>query len=382
MTEPVVSGPLPVRCPSCAAEVSPHEAYCEACGTALSPTQAPPAEPWAAEAAPITLSRSVHASDAQVQHRVRSCRECGARVDADGYCEQCGAKAPSERDHFEEAPSSWVGGVCDRGVRHHRNEDAMALASEPVPGSRAILVVCDGVSTSEDSDVASLAAARAAREVLLHQQPMGMAVPQSRIEAIGVALQEAAVAANAAVVDNTSPASENSASCTLAAAVVQGDLIVCANVGDSRSYWLPDHDEPVRLSVDDSVAEMHVQAGVAREVAENGPQAHAITKWLGKDAPEVIAATTWAQATTGGWLLVCSDGLWNYASEPSRLHGLIADLVSADPGGAEPVRLADRLVRWACEQGGRDNVTVALARFGPPAAYAGDNRPDQGDHHG
>ena len=46
---------------------------------------------------------------------------------------------------------------CDRGVRHHRNEDATATAADPAPGSRAVLVVCDGVSTSIDSDVASLA---------------------------------------------------------------------------------------------------------------------------------------------------------------------------------------------------------------------------------
>ncbi len=43
----------------------------------------------------------------------------------------------------------------------------MALDAHPEPGSRAVLVVCDGVSTSTDSDVASLAAARAARDVLV-----------------------------------------------------------------------------------------------------------------------------------------------------------------------------------------------------------------------
>ena len=55
------------------------------------------------------------------------CLQCGGAVDDDGYCTQCGTKAPSQRDHFEEQPAPWVAGVCDRGIRHHRNEDAMAL---------------------------------------------------------------------------------------------------------------------------------------------------------------------------------------------------------------------------------------------------------------
>ena len=36
--------------------------------------------------------------------------------------------------------------------------------------------------------------------------------------------------------------------------------------------------------------------------------------------------------------------------------------VSTALGGAEPLALAEGLVRWACEQGGKDNITVALAR--------------------
>ncbi len=42
----------------------------------------------------------------------------------------------------------------------------MAVAAGPELGDHAVLVVCDGVSSSTDSDVASLAAARAARDVL------------------------------------------------------------------------------------------------------------------------------------------------------------------------------------------------------------------------
>ena len=90
----------------------------------------------------------------------RPCPNCGGVIGADGYCETCGMKAPTERDHYTEQPAMWVAACCDRGIRHHRNEDATAIAAETEPGSRAVLVVCDGVSTSIDSDLASLAGAR------------------------------------------------------------------------------------------------------------------------------------------------------------------------------------------------------------------------------
>ena len=105
------------------------------------------------------------------------CQSCGGQVSSDGYCGTCGARAPRLRDHFSEQPAAWVAAVCDRGIRHTRNEDAVALAADPEPGSRAVLVVCDGVSNSIDSDVASLAAARAARDVLGSSRSRGMGTP-------------------------------------------------------------------------------------------------------------------------------------------------------------------------------------------------------------
>jgi len=64
-----------------------------------------------------------------------------------------------------------------------------------------------------------------------------------------------------------------------------------------------------------------------------------------------------------GWLLVCSDGLWNYCSAPAALQALLAELATPDRA---PLPLATALVDWANAQGGRDNITVALARFAAP----------------
>ena len=363
----------PSACPNCGAEVRSSDAFCETCGQALAPTAATSADQSADTEAPIELSRSVHLApdpdDVEDNEDTipvtRPCSSCGGPVGADGYCQICGMKAVSERDHYTEQPASWVAACCDRGIRHHRNEDATAIAADAEPGSRAVLVVCDGVSTSVDSDVASLAGAQAARDLLAASRPTGLGTPASMAAAMAKALEQAAAEANAAVIAETAPDSSNAAACTFSAAVLQQHTIYFGNVGDSRVYWIPDpggRDQPIQLSVDDSVASARMAMGVSREEAENGPGAHAITKWLGRDSQDFTPMTASLRVATPGWLLVCSDGLWNYASEAAALQALIADFSKTD---AAPLALAVRLVAWANEQGGKDNIGVALARHEP-----------------
>lgn len=355
------AAPTP-SCPSCGADVTAAERFCEACGAPLSPTVDVVVEASAAER-PVELSRPVPASATPAATAgAPACASCGGAVGEDGYCTTCGVKAQSPRDHYVEQPASWVAACCDRGVRHHRNEDATAVAADPEPGSRAVLVVCDGVSTSTDSDVAALAGARSARDVLVAARAAGIGVPASRAAALAQTFVTASAQANAAVIANTAPESDNAASCTFAAAVIEGSLVVHGNVGDSRVYWLPDAGagDPLQLSLDDSVAQVRMEMGVAREEAENGPQAHAITKWLGRDSPDVVPRTGSVEVSVPGWLMVCSDGLWNYCSDARDLQALVAQTQAA--AGSDPLPLAEALVAWANAQGGRDNISVALAR--------------------
>ena len=305
-----------------------------------------------------------------------ACHECGGEVADDGYCTQCGAAAANARQHFTEQPAPWVAAVCDRGIRHHRNEDAVALAAAPDAGGHAVLVVCDGVSSSTDSDVASLAAARAARDVLASAPGIrSTAGVGTRVAASTKALVAAADAANDAVVANTTAGPGNPASCTFVAAVLDGTELTVGWVGDSRAYWLPESAAPRLLTVDDSFAAEQIANGVSRAEAESGPQAHAITRWLGSDAPDHTPRTVSLHLDGPGWLLVCSDGLWNYCSEAQDLAGVVA--AQTRSAGSEPLALAGALVDWANAQGGQDNITVALARVGagPPDSTAGTTQP-------
>ncbi|MDN5795918.1 MAG: protein phosphatase 2C domain-containing protein [Intrasporangium sp.] len=365
--------------PSCRSCGAPHDAgasFCEACGadltgnaaaartldplaSAATPQTAPPGDE-----SPLDTGWTGAVPGGVVEQPDDLCRACGQGRIVDGYCDHCGTPPPDPRNHFTEAPSTWVAGVCDIGRRHTRNEDAMALCADEPMGARAVLVVCDGVSMATDSHIASLAAAQEARDQLSQPLARGVGTPEARAAATARALTTAVLRANEAVKATVTEPVPNPPSCTFAAAVVEAGTLVAGTVGDSRVYWLPDDaTEPARqLGEDDSFAAERIRAGVPREQAENGPQAHSITRWLGPDAPEDLTPhLTTIAPHAPGWLLVCSDGLWNYCSEPGDLRDLVATTTAAV--GDEPERLAQALVDFANDKGGRDNITVALARL-------------------
>ncbi|HSF37571.1 MAG TPA: serine/threonine protein phosphatase, partial [Nocardioides sp.] len=106
-------------CPACGGHVTPGERFCEGCGADLG--EPAPETPPVPEAPP------------RAECSAGACRSCGGEVADDGYCTQCGTAAARPRDHFTEQPAPWVAAVCDRGIRHHRNEDAVALAAATSP---------------------------------------------------------------------------------------------------------------------------------------------------------------------------------------------------------------------------------------------------------
>jgi serine/threonine protein phosphatase PrpC len=60
--------------------------------------------------------------------------------------------------------------------------------------------------------------------------------------------------------------------------------------------------------------------------------------------------------------------LWNYCSAAPELRQLLHDEIAGL--GEEPLAVASALCDWANDQGGHDNVTVALAHLGPTVAAA------------
>ncbi len=300
-----------------------------------------------------------------------ACR--AGRVDDDGYCENCGHAQPRERDHMEQE-SGPVAAVSDRGLRHHRNEDAFAVGHTALPDGTpaAVAVVCDGVSSATRPDDASLAASRAASESLLAALPRGTHPQQAMHEAIVAASHAVNALAQEPATAREQAPHQNAPACTLVGAVVTGGLLVVGWVGDSRVYWVPaDRTAPAaRLTEDDSWAAQMVAAGLMNEAeAYADERAHAITGWLGADAYELEPHTASFKPDRAGVVVVCTDGLWNYAEAAEEM----AEVVPPD-AAERPLHSARVLVGHALDGGGHDNVTVAVVPF--PARRRGRYRPE------
>ncbi|MFF3454267.1 PP2C family serine/threonine-protein phosphatase [Streptomyces sp. NPDC002730] len=303
------------------------------------------------------------------------CVACRAgHVDTDGYCENCGHAQPRERDHMEQELGS-VAAVSDRGLRHHRNEDSFAVSCTALPdGSPAVVaIVCDGVSSATRPDEASEAAASAANELLLESLPRGTHPQQAMHEAI-IAASEAVNSlavdpGQAEAMEHDPHRHQNAPACTIVGAVAAAGLLVIGWVGDSRAYWVPDDRSgpPARLTEDDSWAAQMVSAGLMSEAeAYADERAHAITGWLGADAYELEPHTASFKPDRPGVVVVCTDGLWNYAEGAE-------EMARAIPVGAadRPLHSAQVLVGHALDGGGHDNVTVAVLPFAVPHQGAG-----------
>lgn len=319
-----MTGPELIQCPICHEPAPAAAKWCEACGSELNGV-APPVRP----AGPPPV-----------------CVACGeAAVTDDGYCGSCGHKQPGPRDHLEMAAGVAVA-ITDRGVRHHDNEDAVAIGE--LPGGGAVIVVCDGVSSTPGSAQASQAAADAARDLLIEQ--LGTA-PLDGIPFEPTRVDDALVAAAALAQDKAaavpppdvieSPFHGGPPSSTFVAAVarlVNGEAqLDVAWVGDSRAYWLAGG-EAVRLTDD------HELGG-------------SLSRWLGADSIDPSPEITRLVATAPGRLLVCSDGLWRYADPAPAMAELVARF---EAEVADRRDLAAALVDHAIAGGGHDNITVAL----------------------
>jgi serine/threonine protein phosphatase PrpC len=128
------------------------------------------------------------------------------------------------------------------------------------------------------------------------------------------------------------------------------------------------------LTEDHSWANEAVARGEVTEAeAMRSPLAHALTRCLGPleiSDPEVAAAgkrrigdvhpDVRARDLPGpGWVVLCSDGFWNYFSSAKEVAALVRGV-----GASTPAVLARRLVNHALARGGQDNTTALVYEHG------------------
>ncbi len=307
-----------MTCPHCAAVLPDDDLFCEECGQKLASADA-------VEMAPLCL--------------------CGAPdsdLDADGYCLQCGRRCrPAPGEHQEIELSLHLAAVTDRGLRHARNEDHLEIASD---GNRIVMVLCDGVSNSMEAEKASKAAASSLAASLLSGSSMETAFGESS--------QEVKKLAHGTL-------SKDNPSTTAVAAMIENGHALLGWLGDSRGYWIGAQSSR-QLTNDHSWLNEVVSSGELNYAqAANRPQSHAITRWIGADAdPAMSPETTSFEIPGPGYLLLCTDGLWNHAPNLEDLAKLVLDFGP----DATALDIARGLVTFANRNGGHDNVTVALLK--------------------
>jgi PPM family protein phosphatase len=230
--------------------------------------------------------------------------------------------------------------ATDVGLVREGNEDSY-LTDEP------LFAVADGMGGHRGGEVASQLAVETLEK--LFKKRIGE-LPDQVQEANRVVFERSVVDEKVAGMGTT-----------LTAALVEGDRVRLAHVGDSRAYLLRDGD--LRLLTEDHtlVHRMVTEGEISKEEAESHPQRSVLTRALGVDTIVDVDDDT-VQVRPSDRLLLCTDGLTSMVSEQA-----IEEVLRAVP---DPQEAAERLVRLANEGGGTDNTTVVVLDFSDDADAA------------
>jgi serine/threonine protein phosphatase PrpC len=149
---------------------------------------------------------------------------------------------------------------------------------------------------------------------------------------------------------------------TLTAAFSMGVDLFIIHLGDSRAY-LYRNGALQRLTKDHTMAQAMADAGyIAPEDVRRHVRRNTLTNYLGGQHGKVKADLRWLRLTDGDRLLLCTDGLSEMVDDQ-----LIARILHERD---QPRDAANALLDEALEQGGKDNVTVIVARYEIPRPSA------------
>src|SRR5262249_9516310 len=274
------------------------------------------------------------------------------------------ATCPDVREQLGQhlAVRSFVG--CEKS----RNEDFGTVAEVTINGTTySILVISDGVSTSRRSHIAARAACIAGRDAILSELRAGNKDLESCLRTAVNAAQKAVLSVSASDSPATSGRRKRPPQAVFMAAIAGGGRSALVWLGDCRAYLLPRGGGARLLTKDHSWINLLVETeGISVLEAMERPQAHWITRCLGKlkDDSDIDPSYTSVDLSRGKLLLLCSDGFWNYGHprQDQRATPML-DQMHSLPADADAASIATRLVDFACESGGHDNVTVAVLKL-------------------
>ncbi|MBQ9021223.1 MAG: Stp1/IreP family PP2C-type Ser/Thr phosphatase [Eggerthellaceae bacterium] len=223
------------------------------------------------------------------------------------------------------------GSRTDIGCVREHNEDSLIVAPP-------LYAVADGMGGHAAGEVASEIAVRTLAD-------MGLTSADT------MDLANAVIEANHAVITAARKKGRAGMGTTLTAAVIEGERLAIAQVGDSRAYLL--HQGVMQqLTRDHSLMADMIEAGqITEEEARVHPKRSVITRALGSD-PGMQPDLYELNVAAGDRLLLCSDGLSTMLEDDQIENILIRT--------RDPQRAASILVNEAIAAGGHDNITVIV----------------------
>ena len=246
-------------------------------------------------------------------------------------------------------------GATHVGRVRHVNEDAWLCDVDVW-----LFVVADGMGGHRAGEIASQLAIDVVKEFLVRARtdeaftwPFG--VDPTRSLEVNV-LTTAARLANRRVCKASESHEEYlGMGTTLVAALVAGNQLTFASVGDSRLYSFRggtlqqlSHDDSWVALLDELQRAGHVTQPTAH------PMRNVLTNALGA-AEHVEPEVREHALVDGDTLLLCSDGL-HARVDDATIGAILAE-------GGEASDLAQRLVNVALERDGTDNITVVITRY-------------------
>lgn len=249
-----------------------------------------------------------------------------------------------------------IGFKTDIGRKREINEDSYAVLRGAELGNKldGLFVVADGMGGGRGGDIASSLVAQAVPEAV-HEYLYDRTGDAASMDTARL-LRDALLRANGRVWMRGVERSElRGMGTTCVAAIVQGSALTLGNVGDSRAYLLRDG-KLSQMTEDHSEVWQQVKAGtMTREQAGRSKFRNRITKAIGL-SPDVKPDVEQFTLQEGDTVLLCSDGLTTEVSDTE-----IARLLASVPEAQET---CNRLVSAALRNGGNDNITVVLLRYG------------------
>lgn len=244
--------------------------------------------------------------------------------------------------------------MTDVGRKRDHNEDSVGADS-----AYGFLIVADGMGGHNAGEVASSIAANVAYEQLraiLPELDTGEADPETGYAVESIAVKEAIELANSAI----NQASQTQTECagmgtTIVIGLFYDNRMTIAHVGDSRMYRLRGK-RFEQVTKDHSLIQELVDKGFYDNVdeAEAAGNKNLITRALGvEERVDVDVHEEIVQV--GDIYLLCSDGLTDMV-EDEKIH------LTLNKFSANLKLAAEKLILMANENGGKDNISVVLAR--------------------